>query len=76
MLCLAATAAFYAAPLPDSDRAGWLAAVFPALTIAILRARQDPDERLDASILDTATHVIGAVSLSAMLMVATGSIIG
>ncbi len=75
MLCLAATAAFYAAPIP-SGGAGWLAAVFPALTLAILRARQDPDERLDTSVLDTATHVLGATSLSAMLMVAAGSIIG
>ncbi len=76
MLCLAATAAFYAAPISDGGGAGWLAAVFPALTLAILRARQDPDERLDTSVLDTATHVLGATSLSAMLMVAAGSIVG
>jgi exopolysaccharide biosynthesis polyprenyl glycosylphosphotransferase len=76
MLCLAATAAFYASPISDGDGAGWLAAVFPALTLAILRARQDPDERLDTSVLDTATHVLGAASLSAMLMVAAGSIFG
>jgi exopolysaccharide biosynthesis polyprenyl glycosylphosphotransferase len=76
MLSLAATAAFYAAPIPDGGGAGWLAAVFPALTLVILRARQDPDERLETSVLDTAGHVLGATSLSAMLMVAAGSIIG
>jgi len=76
LLCLAATAAFYAAPIPHWGGAGWLAAVFPALTLVILRARQDPDERLDASVLDTVGHVLGAASLSAMLMVAAGSIIG
>jgi exopolysaccharide biosynthesis polyprenyl glycosylphosphotransferase len=76
VLCLAATAAFYAAPIPPGSGAGWLAAVFPALTLVILRTRQDPDERLDTSVLDTATHVLGAASLSAMLMVAAGSIIG
>jgi exopolysaccharide biosynthesis polyprenyl glycosylphosphotransferase len=76
MLCLAATAAFYAAPITPGGGAGWLAAVFPALTLGILRARQDPDDRLGGSILDTATHVLGAASLSAMLMVAAGSIIG
>ncbi len=75
MLCLAATAAFYAAPITDSG-AGWLAAIFPALTLVILRARQDPDQRLHASVIDTAAHVLGAASLSAMLMVAAGSIIG
>jgi exopolysaccharide biosynthesis polyprenyl glycosylphosphotransferase len=76
MLCLAATAAFYAAPIPRSGGAGWLAAVFPAMTLALLRARHDPEEKLDASMVDTAAHVLGAASLSAMLMVAAGSIIG
>jgi exopolysaccharide biosynthesis polyprenyl glycosylphosphotransferase len=76
MLCLAATAAFYAAPIPSGGGAEWLAAVFPALTVGILRARQDPDERLGTSVLDTATHVLGATSLSAMMMVAAGSIVG
>ena len=76
VLCLATTAAFYAAPLPRSGGAGWLAAVFPVLTLVILRARHDPDERLDPSTLDTAVHVLGAASLSAMLMVAAGSIMG
>jgi exopolysaccharide biosynthesis polyprenyl glycosylphosphotransferase len=76
VLCLAATAAFYAAPIPRGGGAGWLAAVFPALTLAILRARHDPDERLDASFLDTAAYALGAASMSAMLIVATGSIIG
>jgi exopolysaccharide biosynthesis polyprenyl glycosylphosphotransferase len=76
VLCLAATAAFYAAPIPRWGGAGWLAAVFPALTLLILRARRDPDERLGATVLDTAGHALGAASLSAMLMVAAGSIMG
>src|ERR1700757_4041118 len=76
ILCLAATAAFYAAPITPGDGAGWLAAVFPALTLVILRARQDPDERLETSVLDNAGHVLGATSLSAMLRVAAGSICG
>lgn len=76
VLCLASTAAVYAAPIPRAGGAGYLAAVFPAVTLVILRARPDPDERLDASVLDTAAYVLGATSLSAMLMVAGGSIIG
>jgi exopolysaccharide biosynthesis polyprenyl glycosylphosphotransferase len=76
MLCLAATAAVYAAPIPRWGGAAWLAAVFPALTLMLLRSRDDPDERLAASTLDTATHVLGVASLSAMLIVAAGSIIG
>jgi exopolysaccharide biosynthesis polyprenyl glycosylphosphotransferase len=76
ILCLASTAAFYAAPIRPGAGAGWLAAIFPALTLIILRARNDPDERLHASPLDSAAHVLGAASLSAMLMVAAGSIMG
>jgi exopolysaccharide biosynthesis polyprenyl glycosylphosphotransferase len=76
MLCLAATAAFYAAPIDRGGGTGWLAAIFPALTLLILHVRQDPDDRLERSVLDTATHVLGAASLSAMLMVAAGSITG
>jgi exopolysaccharide biosynthesis polyprenyl glycosylphosphotransferase len=76
MLCFAATAAVYAAPIESERSAIWLAAVFPAMTLVILRARRDPDDRLRAPTLDTAAHVLGATSLSAMLMVAAGSIIG
>ncbi len=76
MLCLASTAAFYAAPIQAGAGAGWLAAVFPVLSVLVLRARQDPDERLHSSPLDRVVHVLGATSLSAMLMVAAGSIMG
>jgi exopolysaccharide biosynthesis polyprenyl glycosylphosphotransferase len=76
ILCLAATAAVYAAPIPAGGGTGWLAAIFPALTLVILRARQDPDDRLHPSPLDTAAHVLAAASLSAMLMIAAGSIAG
>jgi exopolysaccharide biosynthesis polyprenyl glycosylphosphotransferase len=76
MLCFAATAAFYAAPIPRWGGAGWLAALFPALTLGMLRLRQDPDERLHPSAVDTGAHVLGATSLSAMLMIAAGSIFG
>ena len=76
VLCLASSAALYAGPIPDGGGSQWLAAVFPLVTLAILRARRDPDERLHASTLDTATHVLGAVSMSAMLIVAAGSIMG
>jgi exopolysaccharide biosynthesis polyprenyl glycosylphosphotransferase len=76
MLCLASTAAFYAAPVQEGAGGGWLAAVFPVISVLVLRARKDPDERLHASPLDTVVHVLGATSLSAMLMVAAGSIMG
>jgi exopolysaccharide biosynthesis polyprenyl glycosylphosphotransferase len=76
MLGLATTAAGYAAPIPSSGGIGLLAALFMVLTLAILRVRPDPDERLGTSVLDTATQAFAAASLSAMLTVAAGSILG
>src|SRR5438270_8990740 len=53
-----------------------LAAGFPLLVIAILYARRGPDERLYGSLIDTATHVLGVVSLAAMLAIALDSLFG
>src|SRR2546423_3575194 len=53
-----------------------LAAGFPLLVIVILYARRGPDERLYGSLLDTATHVLGVVSLAAMLTIALDSLLG
>jgi len=76
VLCLASIAALYAGPIPDSGLAQWIAGVFPLLTLILLRLRRDPDVRMHASPLDTAAYVLGAVSLSAMMMIAAGSILG
>src|SRR5580704_217531 len=76
VLCVASIAALYAGPIPDSGRAQWIAGVFPLLTLALLRLRRDPDARLHLSPLDTAAYVLGAVSLSAMMMIAAGSVLG
>ena len=54
----------------------WLVAVFPLLALAILRIRRSPDEGLNGSILETEEHVVGAVSLAAMLTIALDSIFG
>jgi exopolysaccharide biosynthesis polyprenyl glycosylphosphotransferase len=53
-----------------------LAACFPLVVLAILHARRSPDDRLYGSLLDTSAHVLGVVSLSAMLMIALNSILG
>jgi exopolysaccharide biosynthesis polyprenyl glycosylphosphotransferase len=76
VLCLASIAALYAGPIPDSGQAQWIAGVFPLLTLTLLRLRRDPDVRMHVSPLDTAAYVLGAVSLSAMMMIAAGSILG
>ena len=77
VLYLAASATLFAAP--PSGPSGLdrlLAAGFPLLVLAIMHARPAPDDRLGASLLDTAANVLGIVSLSAMLTVAIDSMSG
>jgi exopolysaccharide biosynthesis polyprenyl glycosylphosphotransferase len=76
VLSLAASAALFAAPALGDPASRWLAAVFPLLTLVILRARRSPDERLNGSLLDTGAYVLGVVSLAAVLTMAAGSILG
>jgi exopolysaccharide biosynthesis polyprenyl glycosylphosphotransferase len=75
-LSLAAVAAVVAAP--TSGRAGdlWLALAFPPIGLVVMHIRQNPDERLFGSALDTVAHVLGTVSLSAMLSIGADSILG
>src|SRR5664279_3899668 len=77
VLYLASSAALFAdGQVRTMNENHVLAAVFPLLVLGILYARRSPDERMYASMLDTATHVVGVVSLAAMLTIATGSILG
>jgi exopolysaccharide biosynthesis polyprenyl glycosylphosphotransferase len=76
VLYLAASAALFAAPEKNGAASRWLAATFPLVTLAVVHARRNPDERLHASVLDTATHVLGAVSFAAVLTIAANSVLG
>lgn len=76
VLYLASSAALFAGPALGGNASRWLAAIFPVLTVAILRTRRSADDRLHVSALDTASQVLGVVSIAAMLMVAAGSIVG
>jgi exopolysaccharide biosynthesis polyprenyl glycosylphosphotransferase len=77
VLYLAASAALLADRSAATDlTARLLAAGFPLVVLATMRVRRDPDERLRGSLLDTAAHVVGIVSLSAMLTIALDSIFG
>jgi exopolysaccharide biosynthesis polyprenyl glycosylphosphotransferase len=53
-----------------------LAAGFPLLVLAVLHTRPGPDDRLDGSLIDTCAHLLGVVSISAMLMIALDSMLG
>lgn len=76
VLYLASGAALFAAPLPAGSSTRFLAAAFPPLALLILRARPGPDDRLQASALDSAAHIVGVVSVAAILTVAGGSLLG
>jgi exopolysaccharide biosynthesis polyprenyl glycosylphosphotransferase len=54
----------------------WLVLAFPLLVVALLRARQSLDDRLNGSLLDATARVLGTVSLAAMTTVALDSLIG
>jgi exopolysaccharide biosynthesis polyprenyl glycosylphosphotransferase len=58
---------------PASD---WLGLTFPLVVLAMMHARRSPDTRLNGSLLEIATHVLGVVSLATMLMIAVASIFG
>jgi exopolysaccharide biosynthesis polyprenyl glycosylphosphotransferase len=77
VLYLAASAALFAAgPVRSITANHVLAACFPVVVLGILHARRSPDDRLYGSLLDTSAHVIGVVSLAAMLTIALESILG
>jgi exopolysaccharide biosynthesis polyprenyl glycosylphosphotransferase len=74
VLYVASSLALFADPpvrSMTSDR--WLAAIFPLLAVAMLRS---PDDRLNVSVLDTLTYVLGVISLATMLTISAASILG
>ena len=78
VLCLASSSALLVGagnPQLSSGRV-LLTAAFPILVLAMMHARRSPDERLSGSQLDTGVHVLGVVSLAAMLSIAVESIFG
>ena len=75
-LTLAASAAVFAAPDLHTGPNRLLAAVFPLVALVTLRARRERSERLGASIFDTGTAVIGAVSSAAILTLALAAVVG
>jgi exopolysaccharide biosynthesis polyprenyl glycosylphosphotransferase len=76
VLCVAAGAAVFASPMQNTSADRWLAVLFPLITVAALHLRHGPDERLYGSLVDTLAHVLGVISLSAMLTVGLESFLG
>ena len=77
VLYVASCAALFADPTITgavADR--WLAAIFPLIVLAFVYAGNGRQDRLGGSLLDATTHVLGAVSLAAMLTIGLASITG
>ncbi len=62
--------------LGDVTSSRWLAGTFPLIVVSAMRARRAPDDRLNASILDTLAFVLGVVSLSVMITLSIDSVLG
>ncbi len=76
VLSLAASAALFAGSQVSTDHSHLLSAAFPVIALTMLHLRRTPDERLDGSALDTVVHVLGVVSLAAMVTIAADVILG
>ena len=76
VLYLAAGVTLFAATPVRVPADAWLAVIFPLVVLVLMHARPTPDEGLNGSLLDTCTHVLGVVSLAAMLTIAIDSIFG
>ena len=64
---------------PAVDRSyseSWVALLFGIAVLSMLHARPAPDDRLNASGLETFNNVLGIVSLASMLTISTDSILG
>jgi exopolysaccharide biosynthesis polyprenyl glycosylphosphotransferase len=74
VLLLSAGIALFAAPRPVATSIAWAAALYPGLILALLYGRGDPARRLQASVLDIVTRVLGVTSLAAMLVLGASSV--
>ncbi len=73
--CLAAGVAVVGAPAGEAA-ARWPVALFPFITLAVMVGRRGRDDRLYASRLETAVHMLAVVSFSTMLTVAVATLAG
>src|SRR5581483_3664010 len=78
-LILSVTIALSLLAGPTVDRSyseSWVGLLFGIAVIAMLHARPAPDDRLNASALETFNNVLGIVSLASMLTISIDSILG
>ncbi|MGI8557170.1 MAG: sugar transferase, partial [Solirubrobacteraceae bacterium] len=77
VLYVASSLALFADPSVRASASNRLIAfAFPIVVAGTMRARRAPDDRLNASILDTFAYVLGALSLTAMLTISVDAIFG
>jgi exopolysaccharide biosynthesis polyprenyl glycosylphosphotransferase len=76
VLYLATAAAVFAAPTHATSGNHWLAACFPLIALAAIQLRPGPDARMYGSVVDTVAHVLGLVSLAAIVTLGLQSVVG
>ena len=77
MVCLASSAALFAAPRHvAAANVWWFGVGFPVVVLALLYARGSASDDLPGSALDSSIHVLGVVSLATMLALALDSLTG
>lgn len=75
ILSAASGGALFISGAAEAHSVRWLSVVFPLVSLALFCGGRNPDERLRGSAVDAVAHVLGVVSLSAMLVVAAGSML-
>jgi exopolysaccharide biosynthesis polyprenyl glycosylphosphotransferase len=76
VLCVTAALSLLAGPVADSAYTnGWIVLIFAGAVLAMLHMRPAPDDRLNASVLETFNNVLGVVSLAAMMTISLDSIL-
>ncbi len=76
VLYIATGVALVAAPMPNTTGNRLLAACFPLIALAVMALRPGPDARMYGSVVDTVAHVLGMVSIAAMLTIGLETSLG
>ncbi len=74
VLYLATAATLFASPVQNTSANRWLAVCFPLIAIAVIHLRPGADQRMNGSVVDTLSHVLGMISLTAIVTIAFESL--
>jgi exopolysaccharide biosynthesis polyprenyl glycosylphosphotransferase len=75
LLVIASAAALFASPLQNNSTNRGFAFFFPVIALAVMHLRPGADQRMFGSVIDTIAHLVGAISIAAMLTLALESML-